>query len=900
MIDKNSRWRFLDENAGFEWENPHTINELYFPLCNEAGMMSSVTPRLNGDAKVGQNAFLMLPVTMEDLHNNRSGRNFWIWDPVLGAYSLTGNSAKQLSEQFSDKVQCKVTGEFLAHTLERVDEQNGICSRIVSFCPCGDDTVELMWVRVTNISERTMEITATTSIPVFGRSVDNLRDHRHATSMMHRMSLMPYGMAVKPTIHHDERGHEPNDTSYFVLATNGRGEQPVGQFPTVQEFIGDGGTLDWPEAVVKNLAPYPCPPNRRDGMEAVGAIRFAPKTLAPGQTEEYIVIAGVTDDESTIRRCIERYGNGEKIRAALEANKAFWQQRVKSIAFHSGDVDLDRWMLWVGLQPSLRKIFGCSFLPHHDYGRGGRGWRDLWQDYLALILQDPDDVREVLVANFGGVRTDGSNATIILKGIGNFAADRNKISRVWMDHGVWPYFTTKLYIDQTGDFSILFEKGSYWKDHQIRRAKARDNTWEPALGNQQKCTNGSVYKGTVLEKMLLQHLVCWHNVGEHGNMKLEDADWNDQLDMAPHRGESVPFTAFYAANLCSMAQLLRDSGAKTVELFREMLTLIEGEATASPAEKQSRLKAYFDAVEHFSGQKTAVSADELARILEEKGKAMLDHVSKEEWIHSSSGYSFFNGYYNDDGQPVDGDRPDGIGMTLTAQTFAILSGAATEEQVQQAYRAAGAILKDPVTQGYRLTTPLGNNTWNFGRGFALIYGEKETGGMFSHMAVMFMNALYSRGCVQQGYEVLRNVYGLCNDTPRAKIYPGIPEYINNYGQGKYHYVTGSASWLLMTLLTRIYGVCGDRGDLVLKPQLVKEQFDPEGIASVETSFAGKRLKVVYQNTECKEYGDYRIRSVQLNGKALEVQGGEGNVKILRETLRTGCDQSVNCLTVLLG
>lgn len=884
MIDKKSRWAYIDDKGTFSWKNPHTVNELYFPICNEAGMMSSVTPRLNGDAKVSQNSFLMLPITMEDLHNNRSGRNFWIYNEKLGAYSLTGNSAAQMANHFSDSVERTVTGAFLSHTLTSVDKENGIQSEIISFCPVTDDMAELMWVKITNISNQEMKITPTTSIPVFGRSADNLRDHRHATSMMHRMTLYPCGMAVKPTMHHDERGHEPNNTSYFVLAVDGNGEMPLGQFPTVQEFIGDGGTLDWPEAVVCNLPPYEKAPNRRDGMEAVGAIRLADACLKPGETKDYIVIAGVTDDESTILRCVQHYGSTEKIRSALEENHRYWQKQVESITFRSGDPDFDKWMLWVALQPSLRKIFGCSFVPHHDYGRGGRGWRDLWQDYLALILQNPTDVRDILIRNFDGVRTDGSNATIILKGIGNFAADRNKISRVWMDHGVWPYFTTKLYIDQTGDFDILFEKGTYWKDHQIRRAKARDNNWTPACGNKQKMPDGTIYEGTVFEKLLLQHLVCWHNVGTHGNMKLEDADWNDQLDMAPEKGESIPFTAFYGANLKSMAQLLRDSGAETLEVFKEMLLLIEGSADATPTEKQERLSHYFDMVDNFSGEKVTISTIELADILETKGQAALDQVSKNEWITSKTGYSFFNGYYNNDGDRVDGDRKDGIGMTLTAQTFAIMSGAATDAQIKASYKAANAILKDPVTGGYRLITPLGDNTWNFGRGFALIYGEKETGGMFSHMAVMFMNALYSRGYVKEGYEVLKNIYSLCTDTPHAKIYPGIPEYINNYGQGKYHYVTGSASWMLMTLLTQVYGICGDKGDLVLKPKLIKAQFDDSGVACVRTTFAEKELRIIYENKAGKEYGQYRISDVLLDNCTIANVSDGNYVKIPRERL----------------
>lgn len=46
-----------------------------------------------------------------------------------------------------------------------------------------------------------------------------------------------------------------------------------------------------------------------------------------------------------------------------------------------------------------------------------------------------------------------------------------------MDHGVWPLFTLNLYINQTGDLSILDEEVSYWKDAQIERAKRIDLNW---------------------------------------------------------------------------------------------------------------------------------------------------------------------------------------------------------------------------------------------------------------------------------------------------------------------------------------------------------------------------------------------------------------------------------------
>ena len=160
-------------------------------------------------------------------------------------------------------------------------------------------------------------------------------------------------------------------------------------------------------------------------------------------------------------------------------------------------------------------MFGNSFLPYHDYGQRGRGWRDLWQDILALLIMETGQVDHLLFENFAGVRMDGSNATIIGGHPGEFKADRNNIPRVWMDHGAWPLLTTQLYIDQTGDLAFLLRDQEYFKDHLVERAQSIDQDWEPIQGTQQHTSMGELYQGTILEHLLVQHLTAFFNVGEH-------------------------------------------------------------------------------------------------------------------------------------------------------------------------------------------------------------------------------------------------------------------------------------------------------------------------------------------------------------------------------------------------
>ena len=102
--DTIGNWRFTGDDGSFLLESPHGTNYLYFPLVNEAGMMSVVTPTLHGDAKIGQNAFLTLPVSVEDLHNTRSAAELLGHDrrpwTVVGHGQL---SAPQVARTFGSR-----------------------------------------------------------------------------------------------------------------------------------------------------------------------------------------------------------------------------------------------------------------------------------------------------------------------------------------------------------------------------------------------------------------------------------------------------------------------------------------------------------------------------------------------------------------------------------------------------------------------------------------------------------------------------------------------------------------------------------------------------------------------------------------------------------------------------
>ena len=893
---------FLDADGTFSMENPENKSYLYFPLASETGLKSAVAPNLGGDAKVNQETFLLEPVSAENLHNNRSTRNFWLRCDGE-AWSCTGSSARQESERFtSAQEHSRVTAGFLWHTLERTSQRLGIAARTTLFCPLRDN-VELMAITVQNTRSQPLQIVPFAAIPLYGRSADNLRDHRNVTSMLHRIRTTAHGVVLKPTMSFDERGHRPNHTLYYVMGFGPDEQQPEAFYPTVESFLGKGGTYLQPRAVIENLPGVPAGATAA-GREAMGAFRFPARTLAPGETAQYIVMLGVTDDPAEIEQVFARYGTPARVKAALKENRSAWREKV-NVSFHTGREAFDRLMKWVCLQPFLRRLFGCSFLPHHDYGRGGRGWRDLWQDCLSLLLMEPDDVGQMIEKNFGGVRIDGTNATIIGDGDGSFIADRNGIARVWMDHALWPQMTTKLYIDQTGDVEILNRQAPYFKDAQALRGTAIDEAYRPEQGTWQRTADGSIYTGTVLEHLLVEQLAAFYEVGAHNLYRLRGADWNDALDMAAEHGESVAFTCAYAGNLRELASLIRTfarrTGAKTAEVFEELLPLLNTETDLydDASAKRALLSQYAHSVQHeLCGRKAAVPLEELAENLERRADWLASWLRRHEWIDAQNGEGWYNSYYDNHGRAVEGFFPTGVRMMLTGQVFAIMGQVATDAQIPRITASADHYLYREEIGGYRLNTDFRELKFDLGRMFGFAYGEKENGAVFSHMAVMYANALYRRGFAREGWKALSALADTALDFDRSCIYPGIPEYFRADGRGMYHYLTGAASWYMLTMITQVFGVRGEEGDLVLAPKLLAAQFDAGGTAGLSVTFAGRKLQISYENPDKLAYGSYRVGRVLLDGAAQPLSGG-ACAKIPRKALQALPAGTLHTLVVTL-
>ncbi len=825
-------YKFTDNNGSFELQNAGANSYLYFPVCNEAGIMGSVTPSLSGDLMLDQNHFILQPVSVEELHNNKSSRNFWLKFGDGQMRSATGVSVWQRAEGTETTVRAGLLWHEAGNEVRHGEDR--IIAEVLTFAPAEDVTCEIMRVLLKNTGDGEVSFEPVAVIPLYGRSAANLRDHRHVTSLLHRIKTIEYGVTVDPTLSFDERGHLKNTTEYFVAGCGAGGEAPKSFYPTVMSVTGEGGDFEKPLGIMQSEAGVGAG-EAFDGVEAVGGLCFERCVLKPGEEAEFLIFTGardINDDKGCVADIINRFGSREKTEKALEENKRFWVGKARAglnacdgaaavIAKASGidEKDAENYLLWVAAEPVLRRIFGCSFLPYHDYGKGGRGWRDLWQDCLALMLGDPASVRELLINNFAGVRADGTNATIIGSRPGEFIADRNGIARVWMDHGVWTWITMELYMELSGDLSILDTEQVYFKDRLCMRAKSADERFsEVAFGVSPTLLlsrEGKPYRGSLFEHMLLMHITAALDVGEHGNMLLRGADWNDALDMADKKGESVAFSAAYAGNLREMAEYLKKRGGKA-EILKELAQLTEDlggicrDTSLTPfeaaARKRELLEGYCRSVSHdVSGEKTEIDANALAGTLFAIAESVAEHIRKNEKLESD-GFKWINGYYDNDGKPVENIK-DGRIM-LTGAVFAIMSGVADDSDIPDMVKTADSFLFDGTSGGYRLNTRFKDEetyAHKLGRMFGFAYGSKENGAVFCHMAVMYAYALLKRGFRDEALKVITALIRQSLDFDKARIYPGIPEYFDINGRGMYPYLTGAASWMLLFMYRLVAG-----------------------------------------------------------------------------------------------
>ncbi len=379
------------------------------------------------------------------------------------------------------------------------------------------------------------------------------------------------------------------------------------------------------------------------------------------------------------------------------------------------------------------------------------------------------------------------------------------------DDPIWFVNAVIRYCKETGDFAFLDELTDY--------AEVREG--QPGV------------RGTILEHCLKAVERVWTDRSPRGLPFLKDCDWNDDLnadrcDGKPNdRMESVMVAQQLYGILREMARLFKASG-KRPELIAEY------------EKRAETLKASINAY-----------------CLDDQGyyKRILSLDPAVEELGSSR---------NQFGK-----------VFLEPQCFAILSGAADNEQAEAALQAVeqnldtefGAMLCTPIFTDLAERGILPKRSWGIEKEPPAV---KENGSIFMHLNGWLVQAYAARGhgkkAVAHYLKSLPENLSVNQDRYKAEPYV-YPDFVrgrgaDEFGRGGHTWLTGTAPTMHQALTETIFGLKPDYDGLLLDPCVDPAWTD----FSITRTFRGANYRIHFDNKAGVERG---VKSVSVDGKRIE-------------------------------
>lgn len=445
------------------------------------------------------------------------------------------------------------------------------------------------------------------------------------------------------------------------------------------------------------------------------------------------------------------------------------------------------------------------------YGRAGYyqisgayGFRDQLQDCLTMLYIDCAAVKKHIIRCAEHQFADGD---VMHWWHEPFFGVR---TRIMDDRLFLPYIVSE-YISFTGDCFILAERIPFLKNVIIPKGE------------------GSVCCAMEPEKnseSLLEHCkraivsVC-EEIAPDGLVYMHGGDWNDGMNLvgAGGKGRSVWLSMFLY---------------EVIGKFARYITL--------PSEK----KYYFEK------------------------KALL----------KAGVEACFNGKYfiraiADDGTILGNEKSAECKMDLLTQAYAAISGITTAEKALSAVECAEKVLVDEKNGIIKLLDPPFEHSEKVGYIGDYPPGVRENGGQYTHAAVWFVYALYELGQTEKAFKYLTmlnpvehyrkyngDIYGAEPYVMSADVYSG-----KNTGKAGWSWYTGSASWMYVTIIKKLFGIEIKNGVVSFSPNLPSEVKR----AFVTVRYEGKTLNVNIDNGDEGEQWRIVYGEVEYNTNTLDLK-----------------------------
>ena len=311
--------------------------------------------------------------------------------------------------------------------------------------------------------------------------------------------------------------------------------------------------------------------------------------------------------------------------------------------------------------------------------------------------------------------------------------------------------------------------------------------------------------------------LLFENRGTHGLCLTGDGDWNDALEGISKCGDA-------------------ESAWLTMALFRAQNMMAELYRHVGDSEKADILSER-SGVLHLSLNESAWDGDWFVYGFTGTGKPIGSRSNKEGQIH------------------------------LNAQTWAIFSGLATDDQIQKMRKAITQHLDTPFGPAL-LNPPYAEEAAEVGRIANLEPGTFENGSVYQHAVAFKIFADLASGQYEEAVQTFTNMLPTNPENPDTKrscepyctgnYYCG-PTH-SRFGQNFFTWFTGNPAWLLRAGFDEIIGVKADYDGLLIAPKVPSSWTD----FSLKRKFRGTTYKFSFHRANENEE-----KAILVNGSPID-------------------------------
>jgi cellobiose phosphorylase len=592
---------------------------------------------------------------------------------------------------------------------------------------------------------------------------------------------------------------------------------PIDGFDTDREsFLGLYNGFDEPQVVLEGK-----PRNTVAHGWSPIASHYFELTLQPGESRDFVFMLGYVENEHDdkweskgvinkrkAREMMAKFDTAEKVDAAFDELRAYWDNLLNIYTVKSGDDRLDRMVnIWNQYQCMITFCFSRS-ASFFESGIGrGMGFRDSNQDLVGFVHQIPRRARQRIIDIASTQFADGGcyHQYQPLTKRGN-----NDIGGGFNDDPMWLIFGTIAYIKESGDLSILDEPVPF------------DNV------------PGS-------EKSLMHHLTVSfdhvvNNLGPHGLPLIGRADWNDCLNLNCFSMD--PNESFQTTEN-------KTEGSKAESLMIAGQFVIYGQD-------------YVDLCRH-------IGMNDEADRAQKHVDAMIEAVKKNGW--DGEWYLRAYDYY---GNKVGSHENKEGKIFIESQGWCTMAGIGLKDGlVKKSLDSVkkyldcehGIVLNNPAFTEYVV---------EYGEISSYPAGYKENAGIFAHNNpwVIIGETVLGRG--DEAWEYYKKICPayLQDKQELHKVEPYVYSQMTagkdafRPGEAKNSWLTGTAAWNWYAITQFILGIKPDYDGLAVDPCVPKDWKHYE----VNRKFRGADYHITVLNPSGVNHG---VKSLTVNGTAVE-------------------------------